>query len=112
MATLANFRPSSEPSASMLDPSSLPLRGDFAMRRSPTLSLGLDFGTQGISAVVIDLVAAEIVFSHSLNYRQDPRFAGFGLGVDYLLRARVSGEADQPTELYLASLDAMFADLK
>lgn len=76
------------------------------------LALGLDSSTQSLSAVVIDIDTAEKCFEHSLDYRADARLNQFGIGADYILPPREEGEAEQPPLMYLASLDAMFADMQ
>ena len=76
------------------------------------LALGLDSSTQSLSAVVIDIDTAEKYFEHSLDYRADARLNRFGIGEDYILPPREAGEAEQPPLMYLASLDAMFADMR
>ena len=76
------------------------------------LALGLDSSTQSLSAVVIDIDAAEKCFEHSLDYRTDARLNQFGIGADYILPPREEGEAEQPPLMYLASLDALFADMR
>ena len=79
---------------------------------SKRLALGLDSSTQSLSAVVIDIDTAEKYFEHSLDYRADARLNRFGIGEDYILPPREAGEAEQPPLMYLASLDAMFADIR
>ena len=76
------------------------------------LALGLDSSTQSLSAVVIDIDTAEKCFEHSLDYRADERLNQFGIGEDYILPPSEEGEAEQPPLMYLASLDAMFADMR
>ena len=76
------------------------------------LALGLDSSTQSLSAVVIDIDTAEKCFEHSLDYRTDARLNQFGIGEDYILPPREEGEAEQPPLMYLASLDALFADMR
>ncbi len=76
------------------------------------LALGLDSSTQSLSAIVIDIDTAEKCFEHSLDYRTDARLNGFGIAEDYILPPREEGEAEQPPSMYLASLDAMFADMR
>ncbi|MCZ6679653.1 MAG: FGGY family carbohydrate kinase, partial [Candidatus Poribacteria bacterium] len=76
------------------------------------LALGLDSSTQSLSAVVVDIDTGDKCFEHSLDYRQDARLNDFGVGVDYTIPPRVEGEADQPPEMFLASLDAMFYDMQ
>jgi len=78
----------------------------------PAYSLGLDLSTQSLSAVLLDIETGSVVWTRSLDYLADKRFSGFGLGEDYLLWPRVPGEADQPPQLFLRALDALFADLK
>lgn len=79
---------------------------------SKRLALGLDSSTQSLSAVVIDIDTAEKCFEHSLDYRADARLNRFGIGEDYILPPREEGEAEQPPLMYLASLDALFADMR
>ncbi len=76
------------------------------------LALGLDSSTQSLSATVIDINAAEKCFEHSLDYRADERLNRFGIREDYILPPREEGEAEQPPLMYLASLDALFADMR
>ena len=76
------------------------------------LALGLDSSTQSLSAVIIDIDTAEKCFEHSLDYRADERLNQFGIGEDYILPPSEEGEAEQPPLMYLASLDAMFADMR
>ena len=76
------------------------------------LALGLDSSTQSLSAIVIDMDTAEKCFEHSLDYRADARLNRFGIGEDYILPPREEGEAEQPPLMYLASLDAMFTDMR
>jgi xylulokinase len=77
------------------------------------LSLGLDISTQGISAAVLDTDARSKVCEYSLDYCRDPRLNIFGIRKeDYILPPETEGEAGQPPALYLAALDAIFADLK
>ena len=80
--------------------------------KKPRLALGLDSSTQSLSAIVIDIDTAEKCFEHSLDYRADARLNRFGIGEDYILPPREEGEAEQPPLMYLASLDAMFADMR
>jgi xylulokinase len=77
------------------------------------LSLGLDISTQGISAVVLDIDKRTRVYEYSLDYCKDPRLNTFGIRKeDYILPPRTEGEASQPTEMFFASLDAMFNDVR
>ena len=76
------------------------------------LALGLDSSTQSLSAVVIDIDTAEKCFEHAIDYRADERTNCFGIGEDYILPPREEGEAEQPPLMYLASLDALFADMQ
>jgi xylulokinase len=83
------------------------------MATNSHLSLGLDSSTQSLTAVVVDHDQGRVVHELSLDYGRDERLAGLGLNTrEYLIPPRVPGEADQPPELYLASLDAVFADLR
>lgn len=81
-------------------------------QKHPRLALGLDSSTQSLSAVVIDIDTAEKRFEHSLDYRADARLNRFGIKEDYILLPREEGEAEQPPLMYLASLDAMFTDMR
>jgi xylulokinase len=77
------------------------------------LSLGLDISTQGISAVVLDIDTPSRVYEHSLDYCRDARLNIYGIRKqDYIFPPETEGEASQPPELFFASLDAMFSDLK
>ncbi|MEE9556212.1 MAG: FGGY family carbohydrate kinase [Candidatus Adiutricales bacterium] len=76
------------------------------------LSLGLDFSTQSLTGVVLDIDTREIILSHSLDYRADERLVGFGIRNDYICPPRVPGEADQPPELFYKALDTMLLDFK
>ena len=77
------------------------------------LALGLDSSTQSLSAVVLDIDSREKVFELSLDYIKDLRLNVFGIRrEDYIVPPRVEGEADQPPEMFFASLDAMFSDMK
>src|SRR5690348_13360317 len=77
------------------------------------LVLGLDSSTQSLSAVVVDRQSAQIKATTAVSYASDPRLKGFGLDPDLmLLPPRHAGEADQPPLLFLASLEALFSDLK
>ena len=77
------------------------------------LVLGLDSSTQSLSAVLVDRTDGRTIRSHSIVYKSDPRLAGFGLDPELLLLPpRQPGEADQPPLLFLASLEALFDDLK
>ncbi len=80
--------------------------------KNQRLALGLDSSTQSLSAIVIDIDTAEKCFEHALDYRADARLNGFGIGEDYILPPREEGEAEQPPLMYLASLDAMFTDMR
>ena len=80
--------------------------------KNSRFALGLDSSTQSLSAVVIDIDTAEKCFEHSLDYRADARLNQFGIGEDYILPPREEGEAEQPPLMYLASLDAMFTDMR
>lgn len=74
--------------------------------------LGLDSSTQSLSAVIVDR-DARIVKTFSVSYKNDGRLAGFGCDPELLLLPpRNTGEADQPPLMFLASLEALFADIK
>jgi xylulokinase len=76
------------------------------------LSLGLDSSTQSLTAVLIDIDNGTVVREHSVSYRGDPRLSGWGFDHrEMIVPPREPGEADQPPKLFLASLDAIFADL-
>jgi xylulokinase len=77
------------------------------------LSLGLDCSTQSMTAVIIDVEEASLVWKKSLSYVSDPRLSGYGIEHDsFIIPPRVEGEADQPPRLFLAALDAIFSDIK
>ena len=77
------------------------------------LSLGLDSSTQSLTAVIIDIDKKEVVAEKTLDYAADPRLNCFGIDLkEYIVPSRESGEADQPPKMFLASIDAMFEDLK
>lgn len=81
---------------------------------SGSYTLGFDVSTQSMSAVVLDAAAtpATVVAEVSIPYRDDPRLNRYGIDFETLLvPPRVAGEADQPPEMFLAALDAAFADL-
>ncbi len=81
--------------------------------KNERLALGLDISTQGISAVILDVDRRTKVYEHKLDYCQDPRLYKFGIRKeDYILPPENEGEASQPPELFFASLDAIFEDLK
>ncbi len=81
--------------------------------KKPRLALGLDIGTQGISAVVLDIDKRTKIHEHSLDYCQDARLNIFGIRKeDYILPSESEGEASQPPLMFFASLDAIFDDLK
>jgi len=75
------------------------------------LALGLDSSTQSLTAEVRAVDTGERAWSASLDYRTDSRLSGFGIDDEYLVPPRVEGEADQPPLMFLASLDAIFADM-
>jgi xylulokinase len=76
-------------------------------------SMGLDSSTQSLTGVVIDMDTGKIVCEKSLDYAADGRLNRYGISLgDYIIPPRVPGEADQPPKMFLASLDALFADLK
>jgi xylulokinase len=82
------------------------------MNAARPLALGLDSSTQSLTAVVVDIDSGKIVHQKSLDYAKDPRLCRFGIDYgSYIVPPRQPGEADQPPLMYLASLDAMFADL-
>ncbi len=85
-----------------------------AGKRTPKrqLAIGLDTSTQSLSCAVVDLASGEKVCDLSLDYRVDGRLSNFGIGSDYLIPPRVSGEADQPPMMFVAALDAICQDLK
>lgn len=75
--------------------------------------LGVDASTQSLSAVLLQGSTGEILWSHSLAYRDDPRLLGLGFEHDTLIiPAREAGEAEQPPRLFIAALDALLSDLK
>ena len=77
------------------------------------LSLGLDISTQSISAVLVDIDSREMVFQYSLDYQKDTRLKQYGIqGQNYILPPKNEGEANQPAKMFLAALEALFADMK
>jgi xylulokinase len=79
---------------------------------SPELALGLDLSTQSLSAVILEIESGTRIFEHSLDYAKDPRLNGYGIQrKNYLIPPRTEGEADQPVDMFLAALDAMFGDM-
>ena len=83
------------------------------MSASPRTVLGIDASTQSLSAVLLNSSNGEILWSRSLAYRDDPRLAGFGFEHDtMIIPPREPGEAEQPPRLFIAALEALFADLK
>jgi xylulokinase len=83
------------------------------MSMSTRTVLGIDASTQSLSAVLLQANTGEILWSRSLAYRDDPRLAGFGFEHDtMIIPPREPGEAEQPPRLFIAALEALFADLK
>ncbi len=83
------------------------------MSQTRRLALGLDSSTQSLTAFIIDIDSKQTVAEKSVSYRNDARLQGFGIDFETMIvPARESGEADQPPRLFLASLDAIFADLR
>ncbi len=77
-----------------------------------TYALGLDSSTQSLTGIVIDIDDGSIVYEKSLDYAKDPRLNRFGIDFgSYTIPPRQPGEADQPPEMYLASIDAFFSDM-
>lgn len=77
------------------------------------LALGLDLSTQSLSAVLVDIDSRKKFFEQQLDYTEDGRLNVFGIRKkDYILPPRISGEADQPPEMFFTSLDAMFSDME
>ena len=74
------------------------------------LALGLDSSTQSLTGVVVDIDKRAVVCEHSLDYRVDKRLGRFDIDENYILPGR-PGEANQPAEMYMASLDALLGDL-
>ncbi len=75
--------------------------------------LGIDASTQSLSAILMNASTAEILWSRSLAYRDDPRLLGFGFEHDSMvIPPREPGEAEQPPRLFIAALEALFSDLK
>jgi len=77
------------------------------------LALGLDSSTQSLTAVLVDIDSRKKIFEYQLDYAEDIRLSVFGINRDdYIMTPRVQGEADQPPEMFFASLDAMFGDME
>jgi xylulokinase len=88
------------------------MRGKIKMANK-RLSLGLDISTQSISAVLVDIDAREIVYRYSLDYQKDARLKKYGIqGQNYILPPKNEGEANQPSKMFLAALEALFTDMK
>ncbi len=75
----------------------------------PRLALGLDSSTQSLSAVVIDISSRARVCQLAVDYRAEQSLRSTGIGEDYLLPATGDGDARQPVELYLNSLEILFS---
>ena len=83
------------------------------MSNNRKTTLGIDASTQSLSGVLIDSASGEIIWERSLPYRDDSRLLGFGFEHDTMvLPAREPGEAEQPPKLFIAALEALFADMK
>jgi len=83
------------------------------MRNAQRTVLGIDLSTQSLSAVLLRCAGAEVLWEHSLAYRDDARLRGFAIEDDSLiLPPREAGEAEQPPGLFIAALDALFSDIK
>src|SRR5271157_3802894 len=77
------------------------------------LSLGLDLSTQSLSVVLIDIDLRSIVYQCSLDYQKDARLKKYGTqGQNYILPPKNEGEANQPSKMFLAALEALFTDMK
>ena len=75
--------------------------------------LGLDVSTQSLSAVLLDCASGQIIWSHSLSFRDDARLLGLGFCHDSLIiPPREMGEAEQPPLLFSSALEALFDDAK
>lgn len=80
---------------------------------SARFTLGIDVSTQSISSSILDTDSGTVSHQVSLSYRDDPRLNRFGIDFDSLIvPPRWEGEADQPPRMFLAALDALFAELK
>lgn len=83
------------------------------MSRDRPYALGLDSSTQSLTGVVIDPLDGSVIYKKSLDYAKDSRLNRFGLDESsYTLPGRQDGEADQPPQIYLASIDALFSDME
>lgn len=82
------------------------------MSMSTRTVLGIDASTQSLSAVLLQANTGEILWSRSLAYRDDPRLAGGFEHDTMIIPPREPGEAEQPPRLFIAALEALFADLK
>ncbi len=83
------------------------------MLTSQRTVLGIDASTQSLSAVLLRGDTGEILWQHSLAYREDPRLLGLGFQHDtMIIPPREPGEAEQPPFLFIAALDALFSDLR
>jgi xylulokinase len=77
----------------------------------PKISLGLDLSTQSLSVAALNIDSAQKIYDYSLDYAKDHRLLNFGINDSYVLPSRNAGEANQPVKMYLAALDALFADM-
>lgn len=76
-------------------------------------ALGLDSSTQSLTAVVVDYRDGTVAYERSLDYVRDERLNGYGIDHrEYLCPPRTTGEADQPPLMFLASLDALFEEMR
>lgn len=83
------------------------------MRTNQRTVLGIDASTQSLSAVLLRSTSGEILWTHSLSYRDDPRLFGFGFEHDsMIIPPRETGEAEQPPRLFIAALEALLSDLQ
>ncbi len=78
-------------------------------RAMPKLFLGLDCSTQSLSAIVIDLDARQIVYSHSLNFDQSlPHYRT----INGTLRNDAPLVVHSPPLMWVEALDTLFAQMR
>lgn len=82
------------------------------MRKTSGYTLGIDSSTQSITAVVLDRNTFQTIFEHRVRYSDDPRLLHYGLTSGMpILSPLETGEASQPTALFLDALEALFLDI-
>jgi xylulokinase len=74
------------------------------------IALGLDLSTQSLSVAALNMDSCQKIYGNSLDFVKNTHLAKYGLKSDsYILPSEIEGEANQPVNMYLAALDALFA---